>query len=265
MQRKRSRGKRALKRPSSANFVGIAVTVCVVIVIVAVGYLSTYILDSTSHYPVSASGYKPDINPSDFTPTISNRYLHMKKGDVYLYEKQTTNGVEQLEISRTGKIKTIMGFRTLEHYEKFRLSGEVIQEITRYLAQDEKGNVWQFGEYVSNYDAGRLTDHNASWTAGRNGAQPGIVMKERPEVKDSFRQSYSLGTIEDTSDIIAVQETVTTPYGIFTDCVKTYDWTPLDPKLQNNSYYCPEIGGMALTVNLIEDTRVELVGIKMVQ
>jgi hypothetical protein len=47
--------------------------------------------------------------------------------------------------------------------------------------------------------------------------------------------------------------------GTFTGCLKTYDYTPLDPESREHKYYCPEVGGVVLIEDLEGDERVELV------
>jgi len=59
----------------------------------------------------------------------------------------------------------------------------------------------------------------------------------------------------------ALGETVTVPYGTFTDCLKTRDYTPLEPGVDEYKYYCPEVRGVVLEVVVEDGERVELVDV----
>jgi len=51
------------------------------------------------------------------------------------------------------------------------------------------------------------------------------------------------------------------PAGAFTGCLKTYDYTPLDPNAKEYKYYCPEVQGVALEVNIEDNERMELISV----
>src|SRR3989344_3756378 len=206
--------------------------------------------------------YDPQINPVNFTAEITNKYFTLKPGKKLIYEGQTEDGLERIEILITDETKNIMGVETLVYWDKVWLDDVLIEDTRDYLAQDKEGNVWYFGEDVDNYENGVLADHDGSWIAGVDGAKPGIWMEANPQVGDSYRQEYYKGEAEDMAEVLAINETVAVPYGTYTDCVKTYDWTPLDPTAKEHKYYCSEVGGLVLEVNLNNDEKVELVDLK---
>ncbi|MBL8740537.1 MAG: hypothetical protein JNK04_05575, partial [Myxococcales bacterium] len=97
-----------------------------------------------------------------------------------------------------------------------------------------------------------------SWEAGIDGAQPGIIMPAVPSVgSDPYRQEYYACVAEDFGEVLAVDEEVTVPFGSFTGCLKTRDTTPLDPAVDENKYYCPEVG-LVLAVDVASGDREEL-------
>jgi hypothetical protein len=155
-----------------------------------------------------------------------------------------------------------MGVTTLVYHDRAWLNDMLIEDTKDYLAQDGQGNVWYFGEDVDNYEDGRLKDHAGAWLAGVDGAQPGIWIKASPQVGDSYRQEYYKGEAEDMVNVVSTGETVATSLGTFTGCVKTYDWTPLEPAAKEHKYYCPQVGGAVLIEDLTEGTRTELVETK---
>ncbi len=181
-----------------------------------------------------------------------------------VYEAQTEDGFERIEIMVPGWTREVMGVEALVFWDRVYLDGELIEDTRDYLAQHKKtGDVWYFGEHVDNYEDGKLKDHAGAWIAGIDGAKPGIWIKGNHKVGDSYRQEYYKGEAEDMRDIVAVGETVTTKLGTYTDCIKMYDWTPLDPESKEHKYYCPEVGGMVLEEHLVHGERLELIDVKM--
>jgi len=208
--------------------------------------------------PVVTDEYRPVINPADFSTTITNSYFTLPVGKKMMYEEQTADGLEKIEIEIEPGTRNIMGVETLIYRDKVYLEGVLVEDTMDYLAQDKEGNVWYFGEDVNNYENGRLQDHAGSWIAGTNGAQPGIWIKAAHVVGDSYRQEYYKGEAEDMRDVVAVDQTVSTKYATYTDCVKMYDWTPLDPNSREHKYYCPGVGALVLNENAETGERAEL-------
>ena len=215
------------------------------------------------------SNYNPRINPDDFTTKIDNPYFDLPVGKKLVYEAETPDGLERIEILVPGWTREVMGVETLVFWDRVYLDGELIEDTRDYLAQHKKtGDVWYFGEHVDNYEDGKLKDHAGAWIAGIDGVKPGILMNANPQVGDSYRQEYYKGEAEDMAEVLAINETVTTPYGAFKNCVKTLEWTPLEPNLKAHKYYCPEVGGTVLEVELVGgerkvEERVELIDVKM--
>lgn len=203
--------------------------------------------------------YAPTINPTDFSVTITNPWLTLLPGKKFTYQGQTAEGIERVEIEITGATKTVLGVETLVYSDRVWLDNELVEDTRDYLAQDSVGNVWYFGEDVDNYENGELIDHEGSWLAGVDGAQPGIWFKANPQLGDTYRQEYLEGEAEDQAEVVAINETVSSPIGEFTGCVKTYDWTPLDTDAQEHKYYCPVVGGLVKEVDLLTNDQVELI------
>lgn len=205
--------------------------------------------------------YNPQIDPQQFTHVIDNKYFSLSKGRELTYQGQTPDGIEKIVISIPGDTKEIMGVTTLLYLDKVWIDGELVEDTIDYLAQDQEGNVWYFGEEVNNYVDGKLSDHAGSWIAGEDGALPGIWIKSKHTVNDTYKQEYYQGKAEDMRTVVSVMETVKIKLGDYTDCVNMYDWTPLDPEAKENKFYCPELGVMVLETKPTGE-RVELISIK---
>ncbi len=211
---------------------------------------------------LAAEAYDPVINPEEFTIKIDNPYFSMPVGKKMIYEARTADGLERIEIEITGETRRIMGVDTLVYYDREFVDGELVEETKDYIAQDRDGNVWYFGEDVDTYENGKLKDHGGAWLAGVAGAKPGIWIRARHVVGDSYRQEYRRGEAEDMAKIVATGETVSTSVGTYQNCTKTYDWTPLDPAAMEYKYYCPEVGGVVLVEDLTSGERVELIKVE---
>ncbi len=211
---------------------------------------------------LAAEAYDPVINPEDFTIKIDNPYFSMPVGKKMIYEAQTEDGLERVEIAITGETRRIMGVETLVYHDREYLDGELVEETKDFIAQDKDGNVWYFGEEVDNYEDGKLKDHDGAWRAADAGAKPGIWIKAKHRVGDSYRQEYWRGEAEDMAKIVATGVTVTTSVSTYQNCTKTYDWTPLDPEAMEYKYYCPEVGGVVLVEDLSSGERVVLIKVE---
>ena len=204
--------------------------------------------------------YNPKINPSEFSSNIDNKYFSLTTGKKLVYEADTEDGKERIEILIPGWTKEVMRVETLVFWDRVYLNGELIEDTRDYVAQDKEGNVWYFGENVDNYVDGILTDHHGAWIGGVDGALPGIWMRANPKVGDKYRQEYYKGEAEDMGRVDALMVRVTTPTGTFNDCIKIFEWTPLESATAYK-YHCSEIGWTALEEE--NNERVELIEIDL--
>ena len=239
--------------PRTRVFVGITV----LLLIIAAGAL-LYINNLRSE----ASSYNPQIKPADFTTKITNKYFALPVGKKMTYEGTTQGGVtERIEIEILKEPKVIEGVETVVYLDREYKNGQLVEETRDYLAQHKNGDVWYFGEDVNNYLNGILLNHSGSFIHGKDGARAGIWMKAEQRVGDSYRQEYYVGKAEDMRDTVTTGLTVSTKAGTYTDCVKVYDWTPLEKKSREHKYYCPKVSSLVLTEDLETGQRSELTNI----
>lgn len=210
------------------------------------------------------ASYKPDINPSKFVNStkVSNPYYPFTAGKKYIYEGQTQDGLERIEEQRLNTTKTILGITCIVVEFKAFLNGKLIEKAIDWYAQDTSGNLWYFGEEVDNYNPnGTLKDHAGSWEAGVDGAQPGLIMPTNPQTGMKYREEYYFNHAEDQAEITATGQTVTIPFGTFNNCIKTRNWTELEPDLNENKYYAPGIG-LIKEINITDNTEIRLIAIQ---
>ena len=218
--------------------------------------------NETSQNSTEDEKYNPKIDPADFTSEVTNKYFTLTTGKKMIYEEETQDGTERVEIYVTNETRVVVGVKTLVVWDRVWLEGDLIEDTRDYYAQDKEGNVWYFGEDTKEMTAGKVINTKGSWEAGVNGAKPGIIMKANPVTGESYRQEYYAGEAEDQADILALNESVSVPLGSFTGCLKTRDWTPLEPEADEHKYYCTAIGGVALEIIVEDNEREELINVE---
>jgi hypothetical protein len=207
--------------------------------------------------------YKPDIIPADFSATVSNPLFNLPVGKLMVYEGKTEDGLERVEIRIRKDTRKIMGVDTLIYNDRVFVEGQLVEETNDYLAQHRDGSVWYFGELVDNYKDGTFVDHHGGWIAGEDGALPGVWIKGKQVVGDSYRMEFQKGKAEDMAKVVETGVSVTVASGTYKDCTKVYEWTPLEADAKEHKYYCPAAGGQALSEHLTEKTKIELVKVTM--
>ena len=189
--------------------------------------------------------YNPVINPENFNSEVTNTYFPLDSGRVYTYSANTPDGLETVVVTIMNETRQVSGVTCTVVRDVVSIDGVTIEDTYDWYAQDDDGNVWYFGEDVSNYENGVLQDKDGSFEAGIGGAKPGMVMMTNPVLELPYRQEYSFNVAEDWGKVVAVGLTVTTPYGTFDNCIKTADWNALEPEAPlEYKYYAPGIGNV---------------------
>jgi hypothetical protein len=214
--------------------------------------------------------YDPGFEPADFVDPLAiggavapNPYFPLIPGTRWVYE----GGDETVTVTVTDKTKLIEGVTCLVVNDLVEEDGVAIEDTDDWYAQDLDGNVWYCGEIARNFEVfegdvpeeAELVDIDGSWKAGRDGAQPGIIMLALPQVGDVYRQEVALGEAEDAARVIGTTCSATVPAASCDgDCVVTRDFTPLEPDANERKLYAPGIG-LILERDLESGDRVELV------
>ncbi len=206
--------------------------------------------------------YDPQINPSDFITGVDNEYFTLIPGKTLIYEGKTDDGTERVEVTTLNDTRIVMGIECMIVWDRVFLNDELVEDTMDWFAQDTDGNVWYFGEDSKEIRDGEVISNAGSWESGIDNAKPGIIMLANPEIGDQYRQEYLIGQAEDMGEVLAMDEKVEVPYGIFESCLKTRDWTPLEKNTDEYKYYSPETGAVILEVGVYSEERVELVDIK---
>jgi hypothetical protein len=206
--------------------------------------------------------YAPTIDPANFVAVIDNPYFPLTPGTVFIYEGQTDQGIEHIEVTVTSETKQILGVTCVVVRDIVTVDGKLEEDTYDWYAQDKDGNVWYFGEDTKKYEADGTVSTEGSFEAGVDAAMPGILMKGNPQVGEVYHEEYYQGHAEDEAEIVSVGESVTVPYGSFNEVLMTKNTTPLEPDLLENKYYAKGIGSV-LEIDVSGGSgQVELIEIK---
>ena len=208
--------------------------------------------------------YLPDIKSADFMTAEQirqnpNPYFPLTPGLTLKYRE----GHETIVVTVTDRVVPIMGVETIAVTDVVQIDGVDVEVTEDWYAQDKQGNVWYFGEISRNFENGLLSDLEGSWRAGRNGAQPGIIMQAHPRPGSVYRQEYLVGEAEDMAEVIGVKQSgESVPAADCRGgCLVVREFLPLEPEVEEDKYYVAGIG-FVLGIDRVSGTRAELVSIQ---
>ncbi|UCD58603.1 MAG: hypothetical protein JSV16_05715, partial [Candidatus Hydrogenedentota bacterium] len=204
-----------------------------------------------------------NIDPDDFDDPVDNTYFPWAE-QTYVYVAETEDELIWNAITITSATKEVMGVECTVVYDVEWVYVEeldtwfIIEETDDWHAWDNYGNVWYFGEATVEYlydDEWNLvgTSTEGSWEAGVDGALPGIVMLADPMPGMCYEQEYYEDEAEDMGKVLRLNASVSVEYGDFDDCLKTKEWTSLEPGAVEHKYYAPGVG-LVLIEELKEKT-----------
>ena len=207
-------------------------------------------------------GYSPSIDPADFSTKIDNKFFPLKPGTTFVYRGKTADATEGDTVKVTSDTRNIMSVECVVVNDRVTEDGELTEQTYDWYAQDKKGNVWYFGEDSKEYENGKVKSTGGSWEAGKDGAEPGIIMPASPKVGESYRQEYYKGEAEDMAKALKLDGSATVPQGSFDHVLVTREWTPLEPNIAEHKYYAPGVGNVLEVAVEGPQERLELVHVK---
>ena len=224
----------------------------------------------------------PDFGAATFAPgaPIDNRYFPLIDDRIRTYQGSFEDEGELVTerfvlTDRVGEGPIILGVQTSTQRDQSFEDGLLVEDTLDYYAQDSAGNVWYFGEDVTNFiydDDGNLIDTNSesAWRAGVNGAQPGFIMPASLTVGFNYFQEFAAADEAlDQGTISALGLTMTVPVGTFTDVLRVLETTELDLDAREFKFFAPDFGLIAVHEGLDPnfenpELRVELIAVSQV-
>lgn len=190
------------------------------------------------------------ISECSLTSSGRNTYFILEPG----FRLVLSGGSEKLQITVLDETKRVAGVTTRVVEEREWKDGELIEVSRNFFAIcPTTRDVFYFGEEVDDVNDGQVVGHAGAWLAGTNGARAGLIMPGDPRVGMKHYQEIAPDVAMDRAEILSLDETLKTPAGVFSNCLKTEEGTPLNTNEKEFKTYAPNIG-------IIQDERLLLTG-----
>lgn len=198
--------------------------------------------------------FLPDFNSATFLPgaAVDNSYFPILGKETRFYrgekEEDGETVVERFELTPLGKGPTILGVETTILRDRAFEDGLLVEETLDFFAQDTLGNVWYFGEDVTNFvydDDGNLisTNDESAWRAGVDGALPGFIMPSDLTIGFNYYQEFAAADAAlDQATTFALGSLVELNIGHFENVLQVLETSELIPGALEFKYYAPGLG-----------------------
>jgi hypothetical protein len=137
------------------------------------------------------------------------------------------------------------GITSLVVYERDYEDGVLQEAELAFVAQDERGVVWNVGEYPEEYSDGVLDGAPSTWIAGIHGARAGVSMLAKPSVgRRAYLQGLALSVdFRDCGKVVRLGGRLCVPVGCYHDVLTVDEWAPLEPDGGHQlKYYARGVG-----------------------
>ena len=144
----------------------------------------------------------------------------------------------------SGLTKKIHGVTTVIAWDRDFLNGKLQEQELAFFAQDDAGNVWNFGEYPEEYEHGKFAGAPSTWIRGTGHAYGGIHMLARPTAGVSYREGL-VPPIEfdDVSKVTGTGQTACMQGRCYRHVLVVDETSPNDPTSGHQiKYYSPPTG-----------------------
>ena len=188
------------------------------------------------------------------------------------YEPFVPRATKVYSGAKSGGVKVIILENYLSETRTFQLAGankkdavvcsilremefdnnQLVEDSLNHFAQADDGTVYYFGEIVDIYQNGVVTSHEGSWLVGgptrdsdppetANAPHPFVFMPANPQQGDAFKQEDLYPYVDETDQVVAVNQTVTVPAGTYTNVIQVLESSRLDPSTEDK-WYAPGVG-----------------------
>lgn len=207
--------------------------------------------------PTAANQDCPSVlrfNPESFPrrPRIDNRFFPLVPGrnivmsGTVLADDGTLHA-HKIVTTVSSVTKMLDGVRTLVVFDRDFEDGQLQESELAFEAQDERGTVWNVGEYPEEYQDGALAGAPSTWISGIDHARAGVSMRAHPAVHTS---AYLQGVAPsvDFRDCGKVSRTglrLRVVGHCYNDVLVIDEWAPLDLEGGHQlKYYAPGVGSI---------------------
>ena len=201
-------------------------------------------LSSTNPSPADGPWSPPAIDPANFVKRVDNPYFPLKPGTTLRFRGVDKDGVTpQFDtVFVTHRTRQIMGLTCTVVRDTVTSRGRPVQRTYDWFAQDRQGNVWYMGEETQEIRHGQWGQMIDSGPAGKNGAQPGLMMLAHPRAGEHYWQFHWPGHAMDATRVLGLSGTLHLPYGTVGPALITQEQSPLEPGIKDRKWSVRGIG-----------------------
>jgi hypothetical protein len=142
--------------------------------------------------PLVVLGTRPGHGTFSHPLTVDNPMFPLAVGTQFTYQGTIVQDGESKPHSVTFTVtdvsKVVDGVQTVVAWDRDFLEGKLQEQELAFFAQDDQGNVWNFGEYPEEYENGTFTGAPSTWIRGVSGAYGGIHMLSQPRAGMKYRE-----------------------------------------------------------------------------
>jgi len=198
---------------------------------------------------------QPAGGPFSTPLDVSNPLFPLAVGSQFSYQGTIVDSEGTHEHSVvftvTDLVKHVDGSDTVVALDQDYREGTLQEQELAFFAQDDAGNVWNFGEYPEEYDNGKLTGAPSTWIRGTDGAYGGIHVLGHPRVGMQYREGLVPAIqFDDVSKVTSVSEHACVQSGCYKQIVVVDETSPNDPTSGHQiKYYAPGTGLVKVGAN----------------
>jgi hypothetical protein len=181
---------------------------------------------------------------------IDNRWLPLRPGTRFMLSGSAVQDDASVRhtvvFTVTDMTKLIDGVTTLVVLDRDYYAGRLNEEELAFMAQDDAGTVWAFGEYPEERDDGRLAGAPATWIAGVRGARAGVLMPAHPRVgAPPYLEGFAPDIhFADRGRVERAGLSTCVPARCYRDVTMIAEWDPVEPRARQLKYYAPGVGNV---------------------
>jgi hypothetical protein len=180
--------------------------------------------------------------------TVDNPMFPLVPGTEFSYAGTLAEGghtrPHTVVFTVSGLTKNIHGVTTVIAWDRDFLGGKLQEQELAFFAQDDAGNVWNFGEYPEEYEHGKFAGAPSTWIRGTGHAYGGIHMLARPTAGATYREGLVPPIdFDDVSRVVGTGQVTCLRGRCFRHVLVVDETSPNDPASGHQiKYYSPGVG-----------------------
>jgi hypothetical protein len=182
---------------------------------------------------------------------VDNPWMTLVPGTRVVLEGRANRGggtlPHRITFTVTDLVKVINGVPNVVNWDVDMNEGQLAEAELAFFAQDNDGNVWNFGEYPEEYTNGKFTGAPSTWFAGTSKAAAGVQVPAETRIGKAEVLQGSAPDVEflDCAKDVKTGEKVCGPLGCYENVRAVDERSPLDPASGvQRKFYAPGTGNV---------------------